>query len=271
MTSKQIRDSAAQALKGRMPLAVAASLLIGMLCALGYILLDSVLFLCGLVDYDTGEFILTDLALKNAMLIVICAVLLLLWVVIVMPIKVGVARWFFGFANGGEPPLSEVFYAFSREHYVRTLDYCVRLFLKKTLWTLPCVLPGILMSGLGILASQNGIYAAEELYAVGIVVFCMGFIGSRFICLRYFAANYVFASSDDVSGKEAIGHSVRIMRGKKAELETLVFSHIGWFLLTIPTIGLSLVYVVPRYHAALGIFAKQSIDRYLYSLREYNA
>lgn len=268
MTSKQIRDRAALMLKGRMPLAVASSLMLGMLCALFYILFDSALLVCGFVDYESGELVLTDLAQKNAVLVTVSAVMLLFWTVFVMPLKIGVARWFFGFANGAAPSVSEVFCAFSKKHFVRSLDFCARLFIKKTLWTLPCVLPGILVSGFGIVISEGGERNLEGagLYSFGIVLFAAGFIASRFICLRYFAANYVFASNDEVTGKQAITISVQVMSGRKADLEGLVLSHLGWFLLTVPTIGLSLLYVVPRYNAALAIFAKDAIDRYLYSL-----
>lgn len=258
MNSANIRTAARRLLRGRFAPAIVVSLALGAALALALIFLDAGLFLAGLVDYESGEFVFTQLSQSVPVMAAFLLVLAVCWVLLGMPLKIGVCRWFFALADFGYPAVDCLFSAFRGGSYRRSLGLCLRLFALRILWTLLCCLPGLLVSGFGLMLGDTP--EGSDLYDIGITLFTAGFVLSAVICLRYFLANYIFASSENITGKEAVKISVDMMKGRKASLVGLVFGFFGWFLLTVPTFGICLIYTVPYYHTSLGIFAKGSID-----------
>lgn len=273
MTVAKVRETARTLLRGRFALAIAASLILAATAALTVILSDSVLFLSGMLDYENGNFVITDLARNTAVMTAFFVVIGVMQVTLAYPLAVGVCRWFFAFADGKYPSVDIIFFPFTRKDYGRTVSLSLRLFLRELMWGALCALPGLFISGLAYVFGYGSMLMSPNimedpfygLYSMGISAFMLGIAASKFICARYFLANYIFASSDTVTGKEAVKLSVTMMKGRKSSLIGLIFTFTGWLLLTIPTFGLSLIYTVPYFNTSLGIYAKQSIDLYLAS------
>ncbi len=70
----------------------------------------------------------------------------------------------------------------------------------------------------------------------------------------YSMAYYVLADNPEMTAKEAIRESARIMEGHKMELFKIHLSFIGWILLSYVTFGLSLFYVTPYMSATVANF-----------------
>lgn len=70
----------------------------------------------------------------------------------------------------------------------------------------------------------------------------------------YSMAFYVLADHPELTAREALNESKRIMDGHKMELFVLHLSFIGWLLLTYVTFGLSLFYVIPYMSATVANF-----------------
>lgn len=271
MDSSQIKRAARSLLRGRFAVAIVVSLAIGAASALAFILFDTALFLAGLIDYENGTFVFTDLANTLPAMVVFLLAIALMWVLLAMPLRLGTTRWFFALADFGYPSVDSIFYAFGKGQYIRSLKFCLRLFGAELVWAVVCCLPGLLLSGAGI-AMGGGAPVTEEamtvsppdmLYYLGIMLFAVGFVVSKVVCLRYFSAMYVFTSSETVTGKEAVKLSVRIMKGRKSGLVLLMLSFVGLLLLSVPTVGIILIYTVPYYNTAKAIYAKGSIDTFL--------
>lgn len=271
MTVAKIREDARTLLRGRFALAIAVSLILAATGALTVILSDGILILSGMLDYESGTFVITDLARNTAVMIAFFALIGVAQITLAYPLAVGVCRWFFAFADGKYPSVDIIFFPFTRKDYGRTVVFSLRLFLKELMWGALCALPGLLISSLAYVFGFGSMLMAPNLmendfyglYCTGISTFMLGIAASKFICARYFLANYIFASSETVTGKEAVKLSVRMMKGRKTSLIGLIFTFTGWLLLTVPTFGLSLIYTVPYFNTSLGIYAKQSIDLYL--------
>lgn len=63
--------------------------------------------------------------------------------------------------------------------------------------------------------------------------------------LSYSMSFYILAENPEMSGREALDESMRIMEGHKMDLFVLQLSFIPWILLTSVTCGLAGIYVIP--------------------------
>lgn len=70
----------------------------------------------------------------------------------------------------------------------------------------------------------------------------------------YSQARYIVADNPNMTARQALKESIRIMRGHKWEYFVLELSFIGWNLLTLLTFGLSAIYSSPYKAAAKANF-----------------
>lgn len=99
---------------------------------------------------------------------------------------------------------------FFRKGFALVLQECVLIFL----WTLLLVLPSVIAS------------------------------------YRYAMAPFILLEHPETSAAEAIHMSKNMMRGKKWELFCLDLSFIGWFLLSVLTLGIGFLWLTPYINAA---------------------
>ena len=245
MEARALRAVSRSLLKGKWSLGIAVSLVLGgclMLLSFAY---DLSLFLFGMIDYETNE-ILPVAEENETALLLFYAGLLLLWLFLVEPLEIGAARFFFALANGATASVATLFYAFSRTFYGRALLMNASLTFRKAGWIVLCLLPGALMSGVSP--------------GFGGFLMAAGLVTAAVINLRYAAVRTVFAASDTLSPLFAVKTGVKLMKGNKSDLFVLNFSFIGWFLLAVPTIGISLMHTVPYYATSHAVFFKRVFD-----------
>ena len=70
----------------------------------------------------------------------------------------------------------------------------------------------------------------------------------------YAMTNYILIDNPNLGGNDAITESRKMMNGHKLDLFLLDLSFIGWFILSIFTAGILLIYVEPYHHAARAKF-----------------
>lgn len=70
----------------------------------------------------------------------------------------------------------------------------------------------------------------------------------------YSLATYVLIFNKDIKVTDAIKESESIMNGKKMQLFLLDLSYFGWYLLSLLTLGILLIWVVPRHQTARALF-----------------
>ena len=70
----------------------------------------------------------------------------------------------------------------------------------------------------------------------------------------YAMTDYILAENPDMTAREAIAESKRLMKGNKWRLFCLELSFIGWALLSILTLGIGSLWLVPYTQAAYAAF-----------------
>ena len=75
--------------------------------------------------------------------------------------------------------------------------------------------------------------------------------------LSYSMAMFVLAENPDMTAREALNESKRIMKGNVSKLFVLELSFLPWLLLTMITAGIAGIYVAPYMYTTLANFYKE--------------
>ncbi len=258
MDAKILRDQARRRLKGRTALALTVSLVCLAAAVLAFLISDLTLYLCGVLDYESGALVPAAWTQTLPLVAGILLAVITAWLLLGSPLSLGKARWFFSLAAGWYPSVERMFYAFTKETYPRCVGLSVRLFLHRLKWYLLLSLPGLLISGADMALDETPL--AGLVYSSGVFVTGIGLAVGWMINQRYYLVRYLCALFPNCTAGELIRLSVQAMKGHKFELLSLRMSFTGWFLLTVPTVGLSLMYTLPYYNTAMGLFAKTCLD-----------
>lgn len=216
-----------------------------------YGLLISALILTGLISVLTS--ILVGVFLGNSsslpLLLIRIAVSYLLSALISM-LQTGLARMFLNVSRGQVTSLADMFYAFRRQ-----MDQFLVLHL--------------ILSAIGSLLTLP-IYYMEYLFTLGrltelpYLLFLYGYMILYPILLILFTlwfalADYLLIDRPNLSATEALGESVRLMRGRKWRLCKLYLSFLGMYLLGYLSVGIGLLWVGPYVSTTLAFFYRDAI------------
>lgn len=118
--------------------------------------------------------------------------------------------------RGGQVEIGDLFSGFHKLGRAWWMNFLIGLF--TALWSMLLVIPGIVKS------------------------------------YSYSMAYYVLADNPEMTARQAIKESMRIMEGHKMELFAIHLSFLGWMLLSLVTFGLSTFYVMPYMSATVANF-----------------
>ncbi len=138
--------------------------------------------------------------------------------------SVGTAVLYLNISRGFEPKIENIFEGF-KKCYGKSLVAYILVSIFTFLWSLLFVIPGIMKA-----------YSYSQTYNI-------------------------LADHPEMSGKDAIDESKRIMQGNRWRLFCLQFSFIGWFLLSVCTCGILLLWVWPYYQQAVIEFYESIKDQ----------
>ncbi len=135
----------------------------------------------------------------------------------------GLMSFYLMISRGEKPSTGVLFSGFNR--FVDTFLLYLLMGIFILLWTLLLIVPGIIAA------------------------------------LRYSQAYYLLRDNPDIGAMEAIRRSKALMDGQKGKLFMLALSFIGWFLLTILTLGIGILWLAPYVYTAFGHFHNSLISR----------
>ncbi len=93
------------------------------------------------------------------------------------------------------------------------------------------------------------------LHSLFLVLWAFLFIIPAFIkAYSYAMSMYIGVKEPKITGLDAITKSRQLMNGNKTSLFVLDLSYIGWYLLSILTFGILLLWVVPKHQTARTLF-----------------
>jgi uncharacterized membrane protein len=135
------------------------------------------------------------------------------------PFVFGLAVYFLQLTRGQRPELSVMFSGFQQFGVTLVLFLLVSIF--TFLWSLLLIVPGIIAA------------------------------------LRYSMAFFILSDNPGMSAMEAIRQSAEMTKGHKGKLFMLFLSFIGWYLLTILTLGIGLLWLAPYVQTSMAAFYEQ--------------
>lgn len=156
--------------------------------------------------------------LSKTLAIVIMSVSFVLTILITNPLGVGYANAFRLLYVDGDTELTSNLFRIPFSNYLHVLWGYLLVGIKTFLWTLLFIIPGIIKT------------------------------------FAYAMTPFILVEEPELSAKEAIAKSVKMMDGHKFDLFYLYLSFIGWFLLSILTLGIGLLWLTPYTETAVVSF-----------------
>ena len=132
------------------------------------------------------------------------------------PLSVGVAIFSLSISRGGQAKLNQIFEGFN--NFGRSLAAYLLALLFTLLWSLLLIIPGIIAS------------------------------------LAYSQTYYILADDQKISAREAIKKSKKMMMGNKRKLFLLILSFLGWLILSLLTLGIGLIWLLPYMNISMAKF-----------------
>ena len=105
-----------------------------------------------------------------------------------------------------------------------------------------------------ISSSTNGAFSG--LAIVGVILYIVSFVWIIIRSYTFQLAQIIAADNEDVSTKEAVEQSAKLMSGNRWKLFCLQFSFIGWAILAVFTLGIGYLWLAPYIQFAMFAFYK---------------
>ena len=142
----------------------------------------------------------------------------LVMTILLLPLIWGFYTMYLDHIRGEKVGLGNLFKGYSKEWFSKSLLTLLLMYVYILLWTLLLIIPGIIKA------------------------------------LSYAMTPYVLKDNPNMKSNEAIEESMRLMSGHKAELFLLGLSFIGWALLSLLTLGIGFLWLIPYMQTAFAYF-----------------
>ena len=166
--------------------------------------------------------------------------------------------WFiFKLRSGADVNLKVVRKAVKKAGFIRYNLLYVRIWALNIFWATALLLPSALMLNVGLRALRDGsatIETASIMIAGNVVLFSIGIVAFLCISQRYSLCYWLLIKRDDLSSRQMIKESVRIMDSKCIDFFMFKVSFLFWFLLGIILLP-SVIYSYPYYKQACAVYA----------------
>lgn len=173
---------------------------------------------------------------------------LLLDLLLVSPLRAGLAAFYREMDGERSSPTALVRF-YRRGRYGRAVQWRLALWLRRLLFGVPCLLPSLLLFGMGDGLLRQGLVSAEEqliyllLLISGLFFLLIGLLVLQLCMLRYMPAQYLLEESG--SAREAIRDARRLMKGRTEETAALYLRFVRW--LPACLLGVPYFYAAPLF------------------------
>lgn len=235
MVLSDIRKSAREALAGKWGKAV--------LIILAYFLFTFALgFVAGLVEKIAFLSLIVEIAT----------------VVISIPVSFGLIASFIKLKRGEDVKAFD-FITYGFNNFARSWKVAGNMLLKMWLPILLYVIATVVLTfaiTFGVVASAASGSSAFVVIAsiVGIALFIASFVYLFITALSYSLTYFIAYDNENMSGKEAVEESKKMMKGNRGKYVLLQLSFIGWAILSIFTLYIGLLWLTPYMQVAMVCF-----------------
>ena len=192
---------------------------------------------------------------------------IIIWIVLVMPLSLGIKRWYYKLAIGDSQSFSGIFYYFKNARLFTRAISAILIDLIIGLYYVLCMLPGtvlMLVAACGIVQNSNKINSDLSLYvalmAVAFILIIASLFLAYYLTLKYFLAKYFVVSDDYISIKDSLRFSAEATEENKFSIFKLELIYLSWSLLCV--LILPIFYVFPYMEESLAVCAKWLIQKY---------
>ena len=228
------------------------------------ILVSIVVIFCYLINNNIGSvfYLIGGDALATA-------IFLILNLFMLSPIFFGALRYFWRLLCGvADSPLSVFYYFTSKEKYKKLLKIVFNLGIRAAIWLLILHIPYFLVSLISNVKIYEFLDITAPLWTVNLsnlnteIFFrSLAIIGTLVLMLKYYLAPMLFVADENMDVNEALHMSVVVSKNTLFDFVYLVFSMLGWILVSL--LFIPLIYTLP-------LFVTVYFTHCSYAVAEYN-
>lgn len=222
----------------------------------------SIILFCYLINNNVAScfYLLGGNALANT-------VFYILNILILIPVFFGGLRYFWRLLCGvTDNPLSLFYYFSSKEKYIKTLKITFYLILKTLLFAILLLIPFFVLTVISNIEIYEFLDTSVPLWTTNLsnitsILEFIALIGTIFLMLKYYLAPMLIVADENMDVNEAIHMSVMLSKNTTLDFIYLVFSMIGWILLSL--LFIPLIYTLP-------LFILVYLTHCSFAISEYN-
>lgn len=186
----------------------------------------------------------------------------LFMVLILLPLSLGIYRFYLTMTDGDKPSISELFSLFSSaKKFFGSFGVVLLVTLFSFLWgALFTVVWGVIIGVTVAILVINAVSAEVVLITVLVmyVLFLVTAVLFEIFLMKYYATPVTFVRGNGVY--QSVKQSVSVMKKHRFEAFLFELSFIGWHMLGTLTFGLVYIYVLPYYVASYTSFISALTD-----------
>ncbi|MCY6355522.1 DUF975 family protein [Clostridium sp. ZS2-4] len=258
-TGKNIRSlkkQALQRLRGNWMAAILAYIVVLLLNGIfSYVSSMSNIFAFILRGNYTSQSSWKQLAQGTATTTILSNVGLLVNLLIGGVVTYGIYRFFLNLIRKNNPQIENVFSGF--KHFVKNFLLQLIIMIFTFLWGIVVYIPAVILITIISISSSSGA-SISLLEVLGVILAVIILIGCAviiyIITARYSMAFFILNDNQNLSAMECIEASKTMMEGHKKRYFLMNLSFIGWDILSIFTLGIAYLGVIPYKYATRASF-----------------
>ncbi|WP_142414517.1 DUF975 family protein [Hathewaya massiliensis] len=247
-SNAEIKTKAKEALKGNWGVAIASCIIYGLL-------LQGFSFVINMRDLTINGF--TD-ALENSNGDFKSSIIVLLInVFLAGAMTYGLNNFFIKLIRRENADIKDVFEGF--KHYKGTFFINLLLLIYQFLWALMFIVPVVIILIIAVVSVATDNISITAILLVCLVIIVVSIVLS-IILFRYSMSFYIYIDNPELTASEVIKESIDMMEGNQIRLFKLYLSFILWFLLSIITLGIAMIWVGPYMQTCTAVFYEELKD-----------
>lgn len=191
----------------------------------------------------------------------------ILSILLIAPLTLGQARWYYNLVHVRSMPVTELFYYFETGRvYARSVFYEINIGIRSLLWMVLFYAPPSAVFGVALFflsgneeLSRTALMTATSGIFLSIVLFILATLFYAACVCRYSLTPYLIAEDADLTVRKAIKLSVKYTKGFRFSILWFALSYIGWFFLA--AFLFPAMYVVPYYSTGIAMYSRYIIEK----------
>lgn len=198
---------------------------------------------------------------NNSMLNLIISIIVL---IIDVPISFGFIISFIKLKRGEDVGAFD-FFKDGFANFKRAWGITWNTFVKMIVPIILIIIAGMIFGFCGVASVNNIMSGSYEnvsiLLLLGMLLYIVAIVYAIVRGLLYSLSYYIAYDKTEISTKEAVNESAELMKGNRGNIFVLELSFIGWAILSVFTLGIGMLWLIPYMQVALVCFYEELINK----------